>query len=182
MNNILKYGATAKWLHWFIGLTAILMLIAGRTMEALPLTEREEIIMGHSGLGTLVLLLMLVRLSWRASHETPGPTDSMGSLQIRLSKLMHWTLYGLLILQPLLGISQAMYLTDYEVVAFGLIDYSSLATDNADTAQIFHVAHSVNAWILSALVTGHIGAALYHHFIAKDSVLRRMLPYGKVET
>ena len=53
MNNILKYGATAKWLHWFIGLTAILMLIAGRTMEALPLTEREEIIMGHSGLGTL---------------------------------------------------------------------------------------------------------------------------------
>ena len=61
---MLKYSATAKWLHWLIGLIVIIMLIFGRTMEALPLSEREVIIMGHSGLGTLVLLLMLVRRMW----------------------------------------------------------------------------------------------------------------------
>ena len=73
---MLKYSATAKWLHWLIGLIVIIMLIFGRTMEALPLSEREVIIMGHSGLGTLVLLLMLVRWGWKLSNESPGPTSA----------------------------------------------------------------------------------------------------------
>ena len=181
MSEILKYGATAKWSHWLIAFFVILMLIFGRTMEALPLDERQEIIMGHSGLGTLVLLLMLIRWPWRLTHAPPGPVDGIGPWQIRLSKYMHWTLYVLILLQPILGILQAMHITDYEVVAFGVIDYSSMVTDNKDTARLFHVLHGLNATVLSVLVIGHIGAALYHHFWHKDSVLKRMLPFGKVE-
>ena len=177
-----KYGATAKWLHWLIAVIVIIMLIFGRTLEALPLTEREQIIMGHSGLGTLVLLLMIVRWGWRLSHETPGPTSVMSSRQIQLSKLMHWGLYVLLVLQPIFGILQAMYLTDYEVLAFGVIDYSGLAADDENRARLFHIAHGVNATILSVLVLGHTGAGLYHHFFQKDDVLRRMLPFGKVKS
>ena len=179
MSNLIKYSATAKWLHWFVGIVVIIMLIFGRTMEALPLTEREQIIMGHSGLGTLVLLFMLVRWSWKLSHDSPAPV-AMGAWQTRLSKLVHWMLYVLLVVQPLLGIFQAMYLTDYNVVAFGLIDYSSLAADDAGRARIFHTLHNLNAWLLSALVIGHIAAALYHHYVQKDNALRRMLPFGKV--
>ena len=77
----------------------IIMLIGGQGLEALPLDERQQIIMVHSGLGTLVLLLMIVRLSWRLAHEPPGPTANMGALQIRLSKIVHWALYVLLLLQ-----------------------------------------------------------------------------------
>jgi cytochrome b561 len=182
MSDIVKYGATAKWLHWLIGIIAIIMLIFGRTMEALPLTEREQIIMVHSGLGTLVLLLMIMRWGWRLSHEPPGATSTMGAWQIRLSKAMHWSLYGLLLLQPILGILQAMYITDYEIRAFGVIDYSGFAADNADRARLFHVLHSLNATVLSTLVIGHIAAAFYHHFRQKDNVLRRMLPFGKVDS
>lgn len=176
-----RYGGTTKWLHWGIGLIVIIMLIGGRTMESLPLSEREQIIMVHSGLGTLVLLLMLARWSWRLSHEVPGPTITMGSTQIRLSKVMHWAFYVLLVLQPIFGILQAVFIQDYQIVAFGMIDYSSLATGDPAVARFFHVAHGLNATILSVLVLGHIGAALYHHFRQKDDVLRRMLPYGKVD-
>ena len=179
--NSIVYGATAKWLHWSIGIIVIIMLIFGRTMESLPLTEREQIIMVHSGLGTLVLLLMLARWSWRWSHLPPGPTANMSPLQERLARLMHWSLYVLLVLQPVFGILQAMYITDYEIRAFGLIHYSGLAEDDAGRARLFHVLHGLNATILSALVIGHIIAALYHHFVQKDSVLRRMLPFGKVD-
>jgi cytochrome b561 len=179
MSEVLKYGATAKWLHWLVGFIVIIMLIFGRTLESLPLGEREQMIMAHSGLGTLVLLLTLLRWGWRLSHEPPGATGSMGLWQTRLSKAMHWSLYVLLVLQPILGICQAMFITDYEVLAFGVIDYSGLATDNADTARVFHVLHGINATVLSVLVIGHTGAALYHHFFQKDGVLRRMLPYGK---
>jgi cytochrome b561 len=180
-NSLAKYPATAKWLHWLIGVIVIIMLIAGRTMEALPLDEREQIIMAHSGLGTLVLLLMIIRWTYRLNNEPPGATPNMSPLQTRLSKLMHWGLYVLLIAQPILGILQAVHIADYEIVAFGLIDYSSFVADDAGMARTFHVLHGLNATILSVLVIGHIGAGLYHHFLQHDNVLRRMLPYGKLK-
>ena len=176
----LKYGATAKWLHWITALIIIVMLIAGRTLESLPIDERTQIIMVHSGLGTLVLILLLARLWWRRGHPVPGPTPSMSARQAGLSTLMHRALYGLFLLQVCFGIGQAMFLTEYPVVAFGVIDYSALAAGNESLARIFHVAHGLNSVILSVLVLGHFGAALYHHFVQKDAVLKRMLPGGKV--
>ncbi|TNF86417.1 MAG: hypothetical protein EP301_08680 [Gammaproteobacteria bacterium] len=175
-----KYNATAKWLHWLVGVIIIVMLIAGRTLEALPIDERTQIIMVHSGLGTLVLALLLIRLWWRRGHPVPGPTPNMTARQASLSALMHRALYTLFILQALFGIGQAMFLTEYPVVAFGIIDYSALAGGNEGLAKAFHIAHGINSVLLSILVLGHIGAALYHHFVQKDVVLRRMLPGGKV--
>ena len=93
---------------------------------------------------------------------------------------MHRALYTLFILQALFGIGQAMFLTEYPVVAFGIIDYSAMAAGNEGLAKAFHIAHGINSVLLSILVLGHIGAALYHHFVQKDAVLRRMLPGGKV--
>ncbi|MFT7688465.1 MAG: cytochrome b561 [Candidatus Azotimanducaceae bacterium] len=181
MEKSLKYTATAKWLHWFIGLVVILMLILGRGLEDMEIPERTEILMGHSGLGTIVLILMIARLAWRKTHQPPDAEASISSMQVRLSLIMHWSLYGLLILQPVLGILQAAYTAEYQVLAFGVIDYASLAADDAGMAKIFHVMHGVNATILSILVLGHIGAAFYHHFIRKDKTLRKMIPFGKVE-
>lgn len=180
MSEIIKYGATAKWLHWLVGVIAIVMLIAGRTLESLPLDERTQIIMVHSGLGTLVLVLMLLRLWWRRTHTPPAPVETMSATQTRLSVWMHRALYLLFILQALFGIGQAMFITDYQIVAFGLINYSGMAAGNAELARVFHVLHGVNSVLLSLLVLGHIGAALYHHFVQRDDVLRRMLPFGKV--
>ena len=179
MSEIVKYGATFKWLHWFIGIVVILMLIFGRSLESLPLSEREQIIMGHSGLGTIVLLLMLLRWGWRLTHEPPGALETMTVFQTRASKIMHWTLYVLLLLQPVFGIFQAMFITDYQVIAFGVIDYSGLAAADEGMEKIFHVLHGVTATVISVLVIGHIGAAFYHHFHQKDSVMKRMIPFGK---
>tara|TARA_B100000029_G_C16939752_1_gene728304 strand:+ start:34 stop:357 length:324 start_codon:yes stop_codon:yes gene_type:complete len=106
----------------------------------------------------------------------------MGAWQTKLSKWVHWTLYVVMVLQPIFGILQAMYITDYEVVAFGLINYSGMAEDNAERAQLFHVLHGLNAGLIMLLVIGHVAASLYHHFVQKDDVLRRMLPFGKVKS
>jgi cytochrome b561 len=73
-----------------------------------------------------------------------------------------------------------MFIADYEVVAFGVINYSGLAAGNAELARVFHVMHGLNALVISSLVIGHIGAGLNQHFVQKDDVLRRMWPGGKV--
>ena len=181
MSEVLKYGATAKWLHWLVAALIIIMLIFGPGLEDMPLDQREQTIMGHAGLGTLVLILMLIRWPWRLTHEPPGPTEAMAPWQIRLAHIMHWALYVLIPLQVIFGILQAMYITDYEVIAFGLIDYSSWGDDDKDMARIFHICHGLNSKILTLLVLGHFGASLYHHFAQKDAVLKRMLPFGKVD-
>lgn len=177
---IIRYNSTAKWLHWVVGVIVLIMLVAGRTLESLPLDERTEIIMVHSGLGTLVLLLMLIRLWWRRGHPVPEPIPNISARQASLSLIMHRALYALIILQTVFGISQALFITEYPVVAFALIDYSAMAPGNDSLAKIFHIAHGLNSVILSVLVLGHIGAALYHHFVRKDVTLRRMWPGGKV--
>ena len=175
------YNSTAKWQHWLVGIMVIVMLIAGRTLESLPLDERTQIIMVHSGLGTLILLLMLVRIWWRRVHPVPGPTPNMSARQASMSSLMHYALYALLILQAVFGILQAMFITEYPVVAFGVIDYSAMAESNESLARIFHIAHGLNSIILTLLVLGHIGAAFYHRFVQKDAVFRRMWPGGKTQ-
>ena len=180
MAKVLKYGKTAKWLHWLVAFIVIVMLIFGPGLEDMPLDERQQMIMVHSGLGTLVLLFMLFRWRWRLTHDVPGPTPAMGLWQTRLSRGVHWSFYVLLLLQPIFGIMQAMFITEYKVLAFGVINYSGLAADDARLAQIFHIAHGFNATIITLLVIVHFTAALYHHFWRKDDVLRRMLPFGKV--
>ena len=174
-----SYDKVAKTLHWLIAIVVILMLIAGQTLEDLPLEEKKQIIMVHSGLGTAVFTLMIIRLMWRLTHKPP-PQVPMPGWQHKLSTMVHWSFYGLLLLQPVFGVLQAAYV-DYPVLAFGVIDYSGLAIDNEETFRLFHRFHGVNAIILSILVLLHAGAALWHHFYVKDPVLRRMIPFGKVE-
>lgn len=174
-----KYDAVSKWLHWLIAVIVLIMLLAGWSLGDLPDEELVQTIKIHSGLGTLVLVLMLIRWGWRLTHQPPEP-EPMKSWQLTLSKLVHWAFYGLLLLQPILGILQAAYI-DYSVKAFGLIDYSSLAVDNKESYGLFHELHEINAGLLILLAIIHIVAAIYHHFFAKDNVLRRMIPFGKVE-
>ncbi len=43
----------------------------------------------------------------------------------------------------------------------------------ADIAQNIHL---ISAWILIALITVHVAAALYHRLVLHDGVLARMWP------
>jgi cytochrome b561 len=49
--------------------------------------------------------------------------------------------------------------------------------DRAASDGVF-MLHRLFAFLLVALIALHVGAALYHHFIRRDGVLRRMLPYA----
>ena len=174
-----SYDGVAKTLHWLIALIAILMLIAGWGLEDLPLEEKKQIIMIHSGLGTTVFVLMLVRVVWRLTHKPPPPVP-MPDWQHKISAVVHGSFYGLLLLQPIFGVLQAAYI-DYPVLAFGVIEYSALAVDNKDTYLLFHRLHGLSALLLILLILVHAGAALGRHFYLKDNVLRRMLPFAKIE-
>lgn len=172
-----KYDPVAKTLHWLVALIMLVMLTLGWTMEDLPHEEKIETLMIHSSLGVTVLVLMLARLIWRRGHPPPALPDTMPRWQITASKASHHSLYLFAILQPIWGIGQALF-AKIPVKPFGAVSLSIGA--DPTLFKIFHVLHALNAILLIGLISLHILAALYHHFVQHDTVLKRMLPFGRV--
>jgi cytochrome b561 len=168
------YGRTAKWLHWVTGLAIILLLVGGPLFHFLPETEKvTRAASGHAGLGTLVLILMLVRLYWRSRH--PVAPTAMPDWQTRLSLLVHRLLYACALLQPVFGILMAVT-SPWDVVAFNRYNYSAVMVTNETWHLIFHLCHRINGVLLAMTVIAHIAAVIYHQLIMRDGLLNRMLP------
>lgn len=169
-----SYNGTAKWLHWIIVPGVFLLLLGGPVFHFMPETEKvTRAASGHAGLGTLILILMLVRLYWRSRYQVAAPV--MPRWQARLSLLVHRVLYACVLLQPIFGILMAMT-SPYDVVAFGLFNYSTLMAADETWHQVFHICHRINGALLALAVLLHIAAVIYHQLIMRDRLLNRMLP------
>jgi cytochrome b561 len=67
----------------------------------------------------------------------------------------------------------------FKTVYFGVLPLPDLLAKNKDVADVLKVAHHWINYLLAAVVVLHIAAALRHHFIERDEVMRRMLPTTK---
>ena len=68
--------------------------------------------------------------------------------------LLQWSFYPLLLIQVIIGVVQAAFI-DYEVRAFGFINYSALAPDNEGLHRLFLKAHGLIAALLIVLIVIH---------------------------
>jgi cytochrome b561 len=62
----------------------------------------------------------------------------------------------------------------YPVSFFGLFDFPMLLDKSQEMAEFFRAMHGTVWIVLVVAVMGHAGAALHHHFIKKDNVLKQM--------
>lgn len=63
----------------------------------------------------------------------------------------------------------------HDVSFFGLFDIPALSNQDKVFSNFCWSTHETCAYLLIACVILHISGALYHHFILKDNVLRRMM-------
>jgi cytochrome b561 len=173
--NGFAYDRVAKTLHWLIGTLVILLMFSGNFLEQLPEAEKPAIAMIHSGVGSTILLLMIVRLIWRLGHPPP-PLLPAPAWQQAATRIVHWGFYGLVILLPVFGIAQSLH-TPFEVAPFGL--FTLTGAPNEGFYDIFHELHEMTATLVIAVLLVHVSAALYHHLINKNAVLKRMT-WGQV--
>ncbi len=127
----------------------------------------------HKALGIVILAVILARLAYRFSHGAPADEPTIEPWQKAASHATHWLLYGLLLLVPVLGYIGISYYPALEL--FG-VKLPAVTGESEDMAKRVFGWHALGAFAILGLAGMHIGAALFHHLIRKDNVLRRMLP------
>ena len=183
-----RYDPIAISLHWLIALAFLSMLAIGFVMHDLPLTDpwKFPLFQFHKSLGFTILSLVGIRILWRLTHRPPALPANMPAWEKGSAEATHWVLYAILLAMPLSGwiiVSHSAY--NIPTLYFGLFEIPHLGELNVGYSkkQIEEAAsliHEVLAFSACGLIALHAGAALRHHFILKDTVLRRILPkFGK---
>lgn len=167
-----RYTLPAILLHWAMAILIGWLLWLGWTMTDLPKgAERSAAYSLHKSLGLLALLLVVVRLAWRARHAPP-PALAQG-WEARLAHLTHQALYGLLLLAPLAGYLASSF-TPYALKFFG-IEIAKLGWPDESLNGAFKLVHQVAVWSIGGVVALHLAGALKHALL-RDGTLTRMLP------
>jgi cytochrome b561 len=172
----LRYDRVAVILHWLMAICIIGMLFIGFFWE--DLSPREVKIFAinfHKSLGMTLLVLAFFRLYWRLRHRPPALPETMPPLERRAARGAHGLLYAFMLAMPLTGWLYVSALAKYPTVYFGLFTIPHLPIPKS-MKGFFYESHELLAYGLIALLVLHVLAALKHHFVDKNDVLKRILP------
>jgi cytochrome b561 len=174
------YSPVARALHWITAAAVFVMVPVGLAMtyrgNTLDIWDgvTDALYSSHKLTGFLLLWLGVGRLIYRLVHGAPPDEPTLEWWQKAGSHIVHWALYGLLLIVPLLGwVGVSLYPS---LTIFNLFDLPALAAPDEEAAKRVLFVHGWLAILLALLACGHIGAALLHYFVGRDGVLRRMLP------
>ena len=172
-NSTDRFGLVSILFHWIMAVIVISLLMVGLYMVSLPASPEKQNLYGlHKAFGLLILALTLPRLVWRFVNVVPSLSLPRWE---RLSALfVHYAFYVFLIAMPLSGwlLSSA---AGYAPSFFGLFDLPLLIKPNDALRPIFQTIHAWTGYGLIATICLHTAAAFKHHFIDKDSILKRMI-------
>ncbi len=174
------YTPTARKFHWWTVLLIALMLPLGKAMayrgNQLNIWDSttNNLYSLHKLIGFVIFWLVVVRLIYRFRNGAPADEPTLEWWQKLASHVTHWSLYGLLLVVPLLGWIGVSRYGARDV--FGLFSLPPLVGQNQEAAATIFWLHGAGAILLTLLIGAHVGAALYHHLVRKDGVLLRMLP------
>ena len=169
-----RYGTISRLLHWGMAVLVIWQVL--KVFDRIDDGEHwvgQTLVPWHVSIGTLILLLVLIRIGWALRNRRQRPPAPQPPLLGFVARAGHVLLYVALVAMPVTGISLLVG-NGFGLEAFGL-QLIPRGEEIAWLAALGSNLHVPLAWLLIVLVVGHLGAALWHHFVRRDGVLRRML-------
>ncbi len=174
LNPELRYGRGAVLFHWSMFLLDLGEATLGLLHDSWPKATQAFWINFHAVLGLLVWVLLVARFAWRMRHTPPALPAEIGTFARRASAIVHFALYGLLFVIPIIGV--VTFVWHGRVFDFGLFQVNFGVQKNKAIFNPTEELHGDLAYVLFGLVGIHALAALWHHFVRHDDVLRRMWP------
>lgn len=173
-----EYSPTARRFHWWTVAFVLVMIPLGLTMTSDPPLFSEATVntlySSHKLLGTILFFLIVARLTYRLRNGAPPDEPTLEWWEKAASHLTHWGLYALLIGVPLGGWIGVQLYPALDI--FGLFSLPAFLSPNQKLSETVFMLHGIGAKLIFLLVLAHVGAAVFHHFVRKDGVLRRMWP------
>lgn len=176
-NTTRRWGALAQLFHWLIVALIIAQVTLASLADELPAgVKKLTLLARHKSVGITILMLVTARLLWRLANPTPPLPPTLKPYERRLAHFTHTMLYILLFAMPLSGwmMSSAR---GFPVSWFGFFQLPDLVPKSKPLYEALVTTHATLACVLGAVVVLHIAGALKHHYVLRDDVLRRMLPF-----
>jgi cytochrome b561 len=182
-NTRTNWGSVSRLFHWGLGFVILGMIAYGWWMNHYPArADRFFYRSIHADIGYVVLLLMVIRLIWRWVNPVPALPADTPRWQRIAARVSHGALYGATILVALLGWAHSgAHKPDY-ADWFGLFRVPQFTSTDKANANFYENLHIYIAYVLLALTAIHVAAAIWHHFVKRDSVTARMIDGTPAET
>jgi cytochrome b561 len=171
-----SWDRVSRAFHWVLGVTILGMIAYGWWMNHVPARPDRYFYRAiHADIGYALLLLMTLRLLWRLLHPAPALPAGTPQWQRLAARVSHAALYGLTMLVALLGWAHSgAHQPDFSDW-FGLFRVPQFTSPDKAAAKLYEDWHIFAAYVLSATIAVHVGAAFYHHFVKRDDVTKRMV-------
>ncbi len=169
-----RYDSGAIVFHWTMFVLVVCVGVLGLLHDSWPKQTQRFWINIHALLGLALWTVLIARFWWRRRHAPPAPFADLDALSRRLSEPVHFTLYALLFVTPIVGLVTFVY--HGRVLDFGVFQVNfGIASNRA----IFHPTedlHGYLAYAIFGLAGVHALVALWHKFVLRDGLLARMWP------
>lgn len=184
-----RHPLSAIICHWTVAAMVAFLAVTGATMTRLaPGTEDQfALYQFHKAVGIATMLISVARLAWRPIAP-PSPQAAGATGLHHVARMVHVALFALTLAVPLAGwalVSISRLDIPIDLVAGlawpripGLADLPSASKTAWE--PVMTRAHATLAYGLVGLAALHAGAAIFHHIVRGDAVLRRMLPFTVV--
>ncbi len=168
-----------KIIHWLMAALVILMFfgIIGFA-QAITDEERMSMLLGHSSIGTLISIFVIIRIYKRFIKKDAVPSQNLSKIQRQASLTVQYAIYFLLVLIPFSGYLAANF-HELPVMVFGYFNINGSREFNQNLFKNLRSIHQSGIYSLMGLLALHIGAALLHGIIIRDSVLGSMTRFKK---
>jgi cytochrome b561 len=174
-----SYDRVLQAVHWSTLLLIAAAYIAIWGSYVVATKEQEAFLTQlHRSLGVTVFVLTVFRLGWRWHARIPSLPADLPAIQKVAARVAEYFLYALLLIQPILGI---LYINarGRRVDFFFLGELPPIVGPDKILAKQAVAAHDIVAYVLLTFIGLHAAAALFHHFVRRDDVLKAMLPRSR---
>ena len=172
----MDYLKSQKIIHWLMAIAIMIDLnVAQKFGGEMQLWDRLESRADHATMGLIITFLLILRIILRYKYGAPSLPDSMSKWQVLAAQVGHYGLYILMGALVLTGIISASYASD-PIFIFNSYDLA-FANHNDDVFKIVRGIHEFCTNAIIALIVIHILAAIYHHFVLKDSTTSNMTKF-----
>ncbi len=182
-NTTTRWGVIAQLFHWLMAFAILGAGAVGMYMTSLAASPQKfQIYALHKSVGLVLLGLVALRLAWRFANPTPKLPPHTPIFQRKVAAATHVALYGFMAAIPFTGYLMHSA-SSIPFKLFGVWTVPKLfAEPNQEILKAAKMAHEWLFIALLVLVALHIAAALKHHFVNRDDILKRMVPFTRSAT